>query len=298
MRKSYFLAPIAAAAFVTAIAVGLLMINPVQNAHAASGNIRVNPATQTASAPNVNFNVTLVQNADVATTGAQADFTFNKNILEILSVTLGSGYTGGSLVAGTSGQTVADAITSANSSGTLENVAAFLIPPSTVPAGDANFVVIQMRGKICGSSALTLTNLEMLDASSTEFTPTATNGTAISGSAVDFNAPFGVQDWLTPVGDNDCDGFTDANEAFLGTDAAQRCSATSGANNEPTPDRWPIDFDDNQLASLTDVTQYSSRFGAIGPNPPYAVRFDFNQDNRITLVDVTKFSGFFGRRCV
>ena len=280
-------------------AAALLLLQTMRPAEAASGSMRVSPATQTISPLQTNFDVTLVQNSTATTNGAQTDLVFNRTIMEIMSVSLGSGYSGGSLIMGNSGQTHAQAIAEANSTtGILENIAAFLTPPGTVPPGDANFVVITMRGKICGRSALTLTNLEMLEPSGTPLSPvTATNGEAISVSAVDFNAPFGVQDWTTPVGDADCDGYTTTAENFMGTDPNLRCAANTGANNEPPPDRWPVDFTDNQTANTIDVGQFVPRLNTSPPNPQYSPRFDLNQNNTINSIDIGQFVPRLNKVC-
>jgi hypothetical protein len=118
-----------------------------------------------------------------------------------------------------------------------------------------------------------------------------------------------VNHWTVPNGDSDCDGFPDtvaasgrAPESFIGTDAARKCASTSMPNDEPLPDAWPMDFNDDQLVGLVDVSMYSSHFGAHASDPPgtipsYAQRFDLNGDGRITLPDVSLFSSFFGKRC-
>src|SRR6202521_3622377 len=65
--------------------------------------------------------------------------------------------------------------------------------------------------------------------------------------------------WPIPAGDSDCDGFPDSvpsgapnalnSETNMGTDPASHCAATPARNDEPPPDRWPVDFDDNQTAN-------------------------------------------------
>jgi YVTN family beta-propeller protein len=110
--------------------------------------------------------------------------------------------------------------------------------------------------------------------------------------------------WSVPAGDTDCDGFPNtvkvgskAAESFLGTDPTRHCAADSMPNNEPLPDAWPFDFNDDQLAGLADVSKYSSVFGSHSPGPPYAVRFDLNGDGLIGLGDVSQFSSVFGKKC-
>ena len=103
--------------------------------------------------------------------------------------------------------------------------------------------------------------------------------------------------WSVPANDADCDGFTDASETFAGTLPGTHCAATSTANDEASPDAWPVDFNDDQKANVLDVSQYSSRFNSIAPGPPYAARYDFNGDNKVNVLDVSKFSSLFGKSC-
>jgi hypothetical protein len=61
----------------------------------------------------------------------------------------------------------------------------------------------------------------------------------------------------------------DSIEAFIGTDPIRRCAANATANNEPLPDRWPLDFNDDQRANTLDVLQYVSVLNSTAPGPPY-----------------------------
>ena len=54
----------------------------------------------------------------------------------------------------------------------------------------------------------------------------------------------------------DFDGFTAATETYLGTDPNDGCAEPSGSNNEPTPDKWPLDFNDDQKSDIFDLTSY------------------------------------------
>jgi hypothetical protein len=103
--------------------------------------------------------------------------------------------------------------------------------------------------------------------------------------------------WPTPAGDDDCDGFTTTAENFVGTDPNIACAATPIPNDEPPPDKWPVDFNNDQKANLSDVLTYSPVFNTTGPGLPYKVRFDLNGDNHINLSDVLKFSPFFNQTC-
>ena len=100
------------------------------------------------------------------------------------------------------------------------------------------------------------------------------------------------------AGDPDCDGFTDTSETFAGTLTGVSLRRNlCGVNDEPGPDAWPVDFNDDQKANVLDVSQYSSRFNSNAPGPPYAVRYDFNGDGHINVLDVSRFSSVFGKSC-
>jgi hypothetical protein len=114
--------------------------------------------------------------------------------------------------------------------------------------------------------------------------------------------------WSVPAGDPDCDGFPNsvavpqrASEASMGTDVTQHCAADNIQNNEGLPDRWPVDFNDDQLVSGGDFLAFSPVFGGkagqIPPDPRYNVRFDLNEDGVISGGDFLVFSPFFGKRC-
>jgi len=56
--------------------------------------------------------------------------------------------------------------------------------------------------------------------------------------------------------DSDGDGWSDLSEFFMGTDPNHSCAVNPTPNNEPPPDRWPVDFDDSQKLDLTDVLKF------------------------------------------
>jgi len=111
--------------------------------------------------------------------------------------------------------------------------------------------------------------------------------------------------WPTPSDDADCDGFPSTltqnglgPESFIGTSGSLKCAATATANDEPTPDRWPVDFNDDQRATIPDVLLYIGKLNYISPDPLYVQRFDLNGDGRVNLVDVLKFVPFLNEVCV
>ena len=125
-----------------------------------------------------------------------------------------------------------------------------------------------------------------------------------------------VRYWGWPSGDSDCDGFPDsvaaagkAPEPAIGTDPAKGCAADTTANNEPTPDAMPMDFNDDQIISGQDTGKYGGPYGAYnhlvsaGPfGPPGAElpgeRFDLSGNGIIDGQDTGKFQPYFGRKCV
>jgi hypothetical protein len=100
--------------------------------------------------------------------------------------------------------------------------------------------------------------------------------------------------WLVPAGDNDCDGFTDAEEAFMGTDALAACPTVVGAH-----DAWPPDFDMNRWVNILDAVQVTPPvFGSSPPDPNYSVRKDLNGDGVINILDIVRMTPpMFGQTC-
>jgi hypothetical protein len=121
-----------------------------------------------------------------------------------------------------------------------------------------------------------------------------------------------VNHWTVGPGDTDCDGYGDttvftprASEMTIGTVASSKCSANNGTNNEPLPDAWPPDFNDNQLVNGADILHYNFAFGQPTTNPPVVIggtpipltRFDLNGSGLVNGADVLQLNPFFGKRC-
>ena len=104
--------------------------------------------------------------------------------------------------------------------------------------------------------------------------------------------------WPTPFGDSDCDGFTDAGEASVGTDPADPCAHTPDAHDE-ADDRWPADFDDDQTVDILDIVQLTPpAFNTSPPNPNYSVRKDIAPDGAINILDIVHLTPpVFNTRC-
>ncbi|MCH8919987.1 MAG: hypothetical protein IIA23_04680 [Chloroflexi bacterium] len=103
--------------------------------------------------------------------------------------------------------------------------------------------------------------------------------------------------WETPFGDTDCDGFTTADEDFMGTDFLDACMNTNTADDEGLPDTWPFDFNDNQRADLSDVLGYIPVFNSFFPIAPYDPRYDLDASGGITLADVLSYIPVFNLTC-
>jgi hypothetical protein len=117
--------------------------------------------------------------------------------------------------------------------------------------------------------------------------------------------------WRLATDDADCDGFPDgvaasgkAPEPYIGTDPAKSCASTGTANDEPTPDAMPPDFNDDRVINGQDTGKYGGPGGAFnntvaeGPfNGIPGVRFDFSGDGAINGQDTGKFSAYYNKSC-
>lgn len=122
--------------------------------------------------------------------------------------------------------------------------------------------------------------------------------------------PTASETWPIPDDDADCDGFRNttsgvnhAPETYIGTSPAKHCASTAAQNDEPTPDAWPVDFDDNKIVNGADAGKFAPAYGhtvAEGPfgSPPLpGVRFDFTGNGVINGSDVGRFGTFYNKAC-
>ncbi len=94
--------------------------------------------------------------------------------------------------------------------------------------------------------------------------------------------------WPVPADDPDCDGFSTADENFIGTDPNLACGA----------DAWPPDHNSDGLISISDVLLMKASFGAKSPDDPiYDARRDLNPDGKISISDVLTMKAFFDQEC-
>jgi hypothetical protein len=129
------------------------------------------------------------------------------------------------------------------------------------------------------------------------------------------NASQTLPDWPIPAGDSDCDGYPDSaasgpptlrnSEQAIGTLATVHCAANTGVNNEPPPDAWPPDFNDNQLVNVGDIVFFNQFFGKHTTDPDVnlggtlipVVRFDLNNNGIVNVGDVLQLNFFMFKRC-
>ena len=153
--------------FLLAIIVGVLFAL-VGSASAATATLSIDPDSTTID-QNQDLTLKVKLNADVDTSAAQTDIEFNAELLQVQDVVAGSSFQGASFLVGVAPQTKAEAIASANVTGRLENVAAFFLPGAgSIPAGDAEFLVLTMRSRsVGGTTEVKLTSREVNDAGGT-----------------------------------------------------------------------------------------------------------------------------------
>ena len=102
-------------------------------------------------------------------------------------------------------------------------------------------------------------------------------------------------------GDDDCDGFTTADEEYVGTDPLDDCPDVLGTPGLcPGPscdghDAWPPDSDIDRDADIVDVLKF--RPYIMTSVPPSPQRFDFDADGDIDIVDIMKYKPLIMTSC-
>jgi len=125
---------------------GLAVVGPTT---AAGNAFRINLPTAVVGA-HARFFVRIDQQTAVATSGAQATLTFDPSLLQVTTVHARGPYADAPIFLGATDA----AIAAANTSGRLATVAAAFLPPSSVPAGKAEFLEIGLRAVGCGRAEL------------------------------------------------------------------------------------------------------------------------------------------------
>jgi len=108
------------------------------------------------------------------------------------------------------------------------------------------------------------------------------------------NCPTVATPWYTPGGDDDCDGFTAADEGYIGTDPNDGCPDGSA------DDAWPPDINGmgcgshNGQVNILDVLCFKPQFqeGAV-----YDPRYDFNASGEVNILDVLLYKPFINTSC-
>ena len=105
--------------------------------------------------------------------------------------------------------------------------------------------------------------------------------------------------WPIATDDPDCDGFSTTTETFVGTDPFEQCSADNTANNEPLPDKWPSDMNDNQRTNTLDVAFYVGNLNSqpVPGGPPYLVRLDLTTNGVVNTLDIAPFVQLLNEVC-
>jgi hypothetical protein len=317
---------IAASAFIVTLLL-LIASGQPQRALASSADLAISPSSQTVSVGTI-FTITITQNADVATTAIQTDFSFNPSLLQVLALGRATVYSAAGHAAGVSPQTELNAIAESNQTGRLKNYAAFLAAgDNAIPSGQNDALTLTIKACGSGTATLSLSNYKMTDdnwdlilAIGSHIGSVTISGSAASGGTSDSDADAirdgcddcpawsntsqALPNW-SPVGtDSDCDGFPDsttsggkAPESFLGTNASLQCAQTSTANDEAGSDNWPADFNDDQLSDAQDSNAFTPVYGSAAPGPPYQARFDLTGNGIINGQDIGKLGTYQNKTC-
>lgn len=195
------IAAIVALALASAALVGLPRVAAADSpSPSAAATLRIDPPSINVNAGQT-FTVNVIQNAAVATTGAQTNLEFDQSLLQVVDMKPGPAYSQGLFLFGSStdgtNKSVAAELAAANKSGAVRNVATFLLPgSSTVPAGDAVLVTFTLKalGGASGSVNLGLQPLidgplSMLDANGVPLTVAATGSSVTIGSSAAGGSP-------------------------------------------------------------------------------------------------------------
>ena len=86
-------------------------------------------------------------------------------------------------------------------------------------------------------------------------------------------------------------------ETCGGTEPCGTGAGDDSANNEPLPDKWPTDADDNQRTNTFDLVPYIPALNSVAPGPPYKARLDLNASGDINTFDVVPFISLLNKVC-
>jgi hypothetical protein len=97
--------------------------------------------------------------------------------------------------------------------------------------------------------------------------------------------------WGAPGSDNDGDGWTNANELYIGTDPYDRCP------DNPSDAAWPVDIDNDTWCNVIDILQFKPHLGCSVGDDCYDNRLDVNTDGIVNVLDILMFKPYLSTRC-
>ncbi|MEX0684296.1 MAG: sialidase family protein [Dehalococcoidia bacterium] len=113
-------------------------------------------------------------------------------------------------------------------------------------------------------------------------------------TASPFAMEFSVRETgVHPLADTDSDGWTNAREATIGTDADAPCGFTPGG--DPASGSWPADLVESDNVNISDVLSLKPVFGSVVP--PASARYDIVPSGAINIQDVLRLKPPFGASC-
>ena len=124
------------------------------------GTLGVSPQMQSVE-DGAAFNVSVVQNVSVPVFGLVTDFTFNPALVQVSDIAHGTAYLAADLSVGDPGETKAQAIVEANTTGRVRAILLYLSEGGSVAPGEAEALKISMTAKqdISGISPLGVSNV-------------------------------------------------------------------------------------------------------------------------------------------
>jgi hypothetical protein len=97
--------------------------------------------------------------------------------------------------------------------------------------------------------------------------------------------------------DQDCDGFDDYVEAYIGTDPLDDCTNDGSPEKRGTHDAWPFDINIDTWSNILDVLLYKGHLQCQVGDPCYDRRLDFNADAWVNILDVLLYEGHLQVQC-
>jgi hypothetical protein len=99
--------------------------------------------------------------------------------------------------------------------------------------------------------------------------------------------------WPVAADDDDCDGWSAADETYFGTDASDACGYIAGGSIPS--EMWPPDLVPTYDINIADVLALKAPFGQ--SVPPASSRYDLVQGGGINIADVLALKPAFGGSC-